>query len=159
MPSFADSAVIFVLALVLFGPKKLPELARYLGKLMGEFRRASAEFRLQMDDEFRAIEHAQQQAKISAIEAAAPVSAVSLPEPEHPHMPAPAPYDPALELAPEPAAGVVAEVAAADPLPIASSGDLHLMPPATGLPVSRSSSLAPVFDAIPHTESETTHHG
>ena len=161
MPSFADSAVIFVLALLLFGPKKLPELARYLGKLMGEFRRASAEFRLQMDDEFRAIENAQQQAKISAIEAAAPISAVALPEPEHPHTPSPVPYDPALELAPEsvPAAEAAPAAAAAEPLPIASNGDLHLMPPATGLPVSRSSSLAPVFDAIPHTESETTHHG
>ena len=99
MPSFADSAVIFVLALLLFGPKKLPELARYLGKLMGEFRRASAEFRLQMDDEFRAIEHADQQKKIDAIQAAAPVSPLEIAEPEHPHLPAP--YDPALELTPE----------------------------------------------------------
>ena len=45
MPSFSDSAFIFVIALLLFGPKKLPELARYVGKLMAEFRRASNEFR------------------------------------------------------------------------------------------------------------------
>ena len=53
MPSLGDSAFIFILALILFGPKKLPELARQLGKLMGEFRRASNEFRMQMEDELR----------------------------------------------------------------------------------------------------------
>ena len=89
MPSFSDSIFIFFLDLLLFGPKKLPELARYVGKLLGEFRRASAEFRLQMDDEFRAIEQAEQQKKIAAIEAAAPVASLNIPEPEHPHMPAP----------------------------------------------------------------------
>jgi TatA/E family protein of Tat protein translocase len=46
MPSFQDSAVIFIIALLLFGPRKLPELARQLGKLMGEFRRASNDFRM-----------------------------------------------------------------------------------------------------------------
>ena len=53
MPSLGDSAVIFILALLLFGPKKLPELARQLGKLMGEFRRASNEFRMQMEEELQ----------------------------------------------------------------------------------------------------------
>src|SRR5882757_8525052 len=72
MPSFGDSAFIFILALLLFGPKKLPELARQLGKLMGEFRRASNEFRMQMDEELRLSEQAEQQKKIAAMEAAAP---------------------------------------------------------------------------------------
>ncbi len=75
MPSFQDSAVIFFIALLLFGPKKLPELARYVGKLMNEFRRASTEFRMQMDDEFRQSEQAEQQKKIAAMEAAAPTRA------------------------------------------------------------------------------------
>ena len=73
MPSLGDSAFIFVLALLLFGPKKLPELARQLGKLMGEFRRASNEFRMQMEDELRISEQAERQKEIAAIEAAAPV--------------------------------------------------------------------------------------
>jgi sec-independent protein translocase protein TatB len=38
---------------------------------------------------------------------------------------------------------------AAEPLPIATSGDLNLMPPSTGLPVSNSA-LSPVLDSIPH---------
>ncbi len=36
-----------------------------------------------------------------------------------------------------------------EPLPIATSGELNLMPPSTGLPVSNSA-LSPVLDAIPH---------
>src|SRR5215470_3534349 len=74
MPSLGDSAFIFILALILFGPKKLPELARQLGKLMGEFRRASNEFRMQMEDELRQSEQAEQQKKIAAMEAAAPAT-------------------------------------------------------------------------------------
>ena len=74
MPSFQDSAILVFLALLLFGPKKLPELARQLGKLMAEFRRASNEFRMQMEDELRISEQEERQKKIAAIEAAAPVA-------------------------------------------------------------------------------------
>jgi sec-independent protein translocase protein TatB len=52
--SLADTIIIVVGALVLFGPKKLPELARQLGKIMGELRRASNEFKFQMEEELRA---------------------------------------------------------------------------------------------------------
>jgi len=74
MPSFQDSIVIFFIALLIFGPKKLPELARQLGKLMAEFRRASNEFRMQMEDELRLSEQEEQQKKIAAMEAAAPAT-------------------------------------------------------------------------------------
>ncbi len=37
--------VVFLVVLVVFGPQKLPELARSLGKLMAEFRKASTDFR------------------------------------------------------------------------------------------------------------------
>src|ERR1700686_2360535 len=72
MPSFQDSAILIFLALLIFGPKKLPELARQLGKLMAEFRRASNEFRMQMEDERRISEQAEQQKTIAAMEAAPP---------------------------------------------------------------------------------------
>ena len=72
MPSFPDSAVLILLVLLLFGPKKLPELARQFGKLMADFRRASNEFRTQMEDELRLSEQADRQKQIATAEAAAP---------------------------------------------------------------------------------------
>ena len=48
--------VIFLVALIVFGPKKLPELGRTLGKGLNEFRRASNELKRTLDDEIRAAE-------------------------------------------------------------------------------------------------------
>jgi TatA/E family protein of Tat protein translocase len=45
-----------VLGLLLFGPKKLPEIGRQIGRALGEFRRASNEFKNQLDDEVRSLE-------------------------------------------------------------------------------------------------------
>ncbi len=47
---------IFLLALVLVGPRKLPELGRQLGKFLAEFKRASNEFRSQLEAEMLNIE-------------------------------------------------------------------------------------------------------
>jgi Tat protein translocase TatB subunit len=47
---------IFLLALVVVGPKKLPELGRQLGKFLAEFKRASNEFRSQLEVEMLNIE-------------------------------------------------------------------------------------------------------
>ncbi len=51
-----ETVFIFVLALLIFGPKKLPELGRTLGKAMTEFRRASSELKATFDREMSAIE-------------------------------------------------------------------------------------------------------
>ena len=45
--------VIMAIALIIFGPRKLPELGRSLGKSLGEFKRASNELRNTLDDEIR----------------------------------------------------------------------------------------------------------
>jgi len=74
MPSFSDSIFLFILALLLFGPKRLPVLARELGKWVGEFRRASNEFKMQMEEELRLTEQSDRQKQIAAMEAAAPVT-------------------------------------------------------------------------------------
>jgi sec-independent protein translocase protein TatB len=61
---FADSIFIFLLALILFGPKKLPEIGRQIGKLLVEFRRASNEFKAQIDEELRTMEQQDRQKKL-----------------------------------------------------------------------------------------------
>ncbi len=81
---FLDSIFIFVLALVLFGPKRLPEIGRQIGKLLVEFRRASNDFKMQIEDELRTMEQQDRQKKL---EAAAAQSA-ALPAPEVPVQPA-----------------------------------------------------------------------
>jgi sec-independent protein translocase protein TatA len=48
--------VIFVVALIVFGPRKLPELGKSLGKGLAEFRRASNELKATLEEEVRAIE-------------------------------------------------------------------------------------------------------
>lgn len=54
--SFGETIFLFLLALVVFGPKKLPEIGRQIGKLMAEFKRASNEFRSQVESEISQLE-------------------------------------------------------------------------------------------------------
>jgi TatA/E family protein of Tat protein translocase len=48
--------LIFVVALLLFGPRKMPQIGRSIGRAMGEFRRASNEFKRTIEDEVAADE-------------------------------------------------------------------------------------------------------
>jgi len=54
--SFSETIFLFFLALVIFGPKKLPEIARQVGKYLNEFRRASNEFKSQIEQEIAHLE-------------------------------------------------------------------------------------------------------
>jgi sec-independent protein translocase protein TatB len=135
---------------------------------------------MQMEDELRMSEQAEQQKKIAAMEAAAPVAPAitdgSENIAEHVLDASPASIDSieeqtgeeqplafgdedrndwaahgdqaaTAESGIEPAAESLAQ-SAPEPLPIATSGDLHLMPPSTGLPVA-SSSISQAFASIP----------
>src|SRR5215475_2566330 len=51
-----ETVFIFLLALILFGPKKLPELGRTVGKAITEFRRASSELKSTFDREMKSLE-------------------------------------------------------------------------------------------------------
>jgi TatA/E family protein of Tat protein translocase len=76
---FGDSIFIFLLALVLFGPKRLPEIGRQIGKLLVEFRRASNDFKMQIDEELRSMEQQERQKQLeqAAVQPAAQLPAES----------------------------------------------------------------------------------
>jgi sec-independent protein translocase protein TatB len=78
MLSIPHMIVLFVLVLVVFGPQKLPELARTLGKLMAEFRKASTDFRGAFEEEMRNIER---QAVFNERKKAEAASAAQQPQP------------------------------------------------------------------------------
>jgi sec-independent protein translocase protein TatB len=75
-----DTLFIFVVALVVFGPKRLPEIGRQLGKLVSEFRRASNDFKLQIEEELRLAEQQEKQKQLEA-QAAEPIAASAHPAP------------------------------------------------------------------------------
>ncbi len=62
--------VIFVIALIIFGPRKLPELGRSLGKSIAEFKRASNELKSTLEEEIRLEEQrAKQEEATKAVQA------------------------------------------------------------------------------------------
>ncbi len=73
--------IIFVIALIIFGPRKLPELGRSLGKSLAEFKRASNELKSTLEEEIRleeqrsSLEESKAKAAAQAAAAAATVTA------------------------------------------------------------------------------------
>lgn len=53
---FSEIVFLVVIALVLFGPRRLPQIARELGKFVAEFKRASGEFQSQIHQEINKLE-------------------------------------------------------------------------------------------------------
>ena len=66
-----DTMLLMLLALVVFGPRRLPEIGRQIGKLMYEFRKVSNDFKFQMEEELRASEEAERQKKMAEAKAKA----------------------------------------------------------------------------------------
>ncbi len=69
---FQEMFFIFILALVLFGPKKLPELGRTIGKALTEFRRASSDLKASFEREMRNLEREAEASKEPANTIASP---------------------------------------------------------------------------------------
>ena len=72
-----EMLIILVVALIFFGPRKLPELGRSLGRSINEFKRASNELRNTLDDEIRAEER-------KTVAPASPTDPANLPSPAAP---------------------------------------------------------------------------
>ena len=77
--------IIFVIALIIFGPRKLPELGRSLGKSIAEFKKASNELKSTLEEEIRLDE---QRANLEASKAASAAAAAAPPAPVVPVAPA-----------------------------------------------------------------------
>ncbi|HSC72145.1 MAG TPA: TatA/E family twin arginine-targeting protein translocase [Candidatus Methylomirabilis sp.] len=100
--------IIFVIALLVFGPKELPKIGRTIGKAMAEFRRASDELR---DGIQREIDLAEREEKPPHPPAEEPVVTPA------PETPSPAPESSASETKPEEAASVEPEPASVEATP------------------------------------------
>jgi sec-independent protein translocase protein TatB len=95
--SMVDSLILMVMALVVFGPRRLPQIGRQIGKLMYEFRKASNDFKFQMEEELRSAEDAdrrkkeeERQRSLAALAAAEQASVSADPPAKIPELPPPA---------------------------------------------------------------------
>lgn len=89
--SMGDTLLLMVIALVVLGPRRLPQIGRQIGKLMYEFRKASNDFKFQMEEELRQSEEADRRKKEEEerkrVLAAAPPPAQIAPPAESPVTP------------------------------------------------------------------------
>src|SRR3989442_15900884 len=76
----SELIVIFIIALIVFGPQKLPELSRTIGKALAEFRKHSAELRMAVSQEMREPERHTQELETKAREAVEPPAPALPPE-------------------------------------------------------------------------------
>jgi sec-independent protein translocase protein TatB len=126
----ADSLILMVMALVVFGPRRLPQIGRQIGKLMYEFRKASNDFKFQMEEELRLSEEADRRKKEEEKRKQLPQESVSA--------------TPAVAKAiesPYPGEGQYPDRKTAEPAP--SEEAPRILPPSTGEPVAASRGSEP----------------
>jgi sec-independent protein translocase protein TatB len=102
MLSIPHLIIIFVVALVVFGPEKLPELARNLGKVLGEFRRATGDLRSTLEGHLQDLEREAEQRRIgggslTATPTTPPAGPEGIVAANAPNNPSPMPQTPQLE--------------------------------------------------------------
>jgi sec-independent protein translocase protein TatB len=137
MLSIPHLVIIFLIALIVLGPEKLPQIARVMGKAMADFRRITTDFRVQIEDEMREMERhtrVQQMAPAeaspyhptdpellgavpaaSASDAPAPLTPAEVPPPPPGFTGAPEPASPAAERPATPSAAPVTSETATVP--------------------------------------------
>ena len=72
-----ELVIIFVIALIIFGPRKLPELGKSLGRSINEFKRASNELKSTLEDEIRVEEQKSATAPAKPAPTAVPTETVA----------------------------------------------------------------------------------
>ena len=112
MFSVPHLVIIFIVVLVVFGPHKLPELARGLGKMMAEFRKASTDFKMAFEEEMRNIERQARDTEFKKSQEAASLAKTE-PQPATLATPSEADTSPAL---PEPTTPASATEASFEPV-------------------------------------------
>src|SRR5438309_9575785 len=85
---FPELIVIFVIALIIFGPRKLPEIGKSLGKSLAEFKKASNELRNTLEEEIRIEEQRSNLDAAKATQAPPPTAASTTPRPDPEPVPA-----------------------------------------------------------------------
>jgi len=96
---FSETIFLFLLALLIFGPKRLPEIARQVGKFVNELKRASSEFQAQIQTEISQLELQEQRKALTGLPSVEPPAgsiasstpatlAEPSPTPENPETPA-----------------------------------------------------------------------
>lgn len=143
----ADSLLLMVLALVVFGPRRLPEIGRKIGKLMYEFRKASNDFKFQMEEELRNSEEAERRKALEAQQAEDHKRLLALEEKARQNESGTeTPVNKEAELA------AAAEASADAPDPT-----LRIQPPATGEPVqaARPGTVADAANAMAEMDAAT----
>jgi sec-independent protein translocase protein TatB len=149
-----DTLLIVVVALIVFGPKKLPEISRQIGKLLYEFRKASNDFKFQIEEELRAAEQSERQKELSAQAAVSePATPIAITAGET------VSAEPVIDDAKTPedatAASAVetatSEAESPETMQSEDTGTPTIQPPASGLPVSTRSP----YRAVENTDGAT----
>jgi sec-independent protein translocase protein TatB len=145
MLSIPHLVIIFLIALIVLGPEKLPQMARVLGKAMADFRRITTDFRVQIEDEMREMERhtrLQQQQQMTTAEASPfhptdPELLGAVPATSVPSTPAEVPPPPAAFTgAPEPAMPEPVTPAADTPAALEPAAPAHATPVTSATPTA-----------------------
>jgi sec-independent protein translocase protein TatB len=145
--------VVFVVVLVIFGPQKLPELARGLGKLMAEFRKASGDFKSAFEEEMREIER--QTALNERRKAAEVAAATAMAEPSAPHSTVFATQAGAAEPSEAPSCEHPSSAISPDGVPSTEAEANSIAPPGTRLTEGDLPVITPVAESVPRAERPT----
>jgi sec-independent protein translocase protein TatB len=156
---WADSLLLMLLALVVFGPRRLPQIGRQIGKLMYEFRKASNDFKFQMEEELRSAEEADRRKKEEERRNA--LAAQNPPTPPAPSVTVSSgsPYNEDTVSPPSSPAAAAESAPGETPATTESDAAPRILPPSTGEPVAAARPGSSVgIDAHAEIGSRNGHH-